>query len=141
MRTTIAARLYLSFALLAALVVGSAAFILHNLNQARANYESLNHNTRGAVLLATAQSALWQLRYGFPQFMVGDASARAAIVAEEPKWYNTVNEALDAYSRLDISAEEKRALGDLRTVYKKYVDARPTWFELYGAGKVTEAAE
>ena len=43
------------------------------------NYERLNHSTQGAVLLAEAQSALWQLRYGFPQFMVGDAGARAAI--------------------------------------------------------------
>jgi len=141
MRTTIAARLYLSFGLMAVLVVGSAALTLYNLSQAKLSYENLSHNTRGAVLLATAQSALWQLRYGFPQFMVGDASARAAIVADESKWYATVSEALDAYGALNISSDEKRALADLRSAYKKYVDARPTWFELYGGGKIQEASE
>jgi methyl-accepting chemotaxis protein WspA len=138
---TIAARLYLSFGLMALLVVGSAALTLHDLNQSRLNYENLNQNTRGAVLLATAQSALWQLRYGFPQFMVGDSSARAAIVADESKWHAAVNNALEAYGGLNISADEKRLLADLRSSYKKYVDARPTWFELYGSGRIQEASE
>jgi methyl-accepting chemotaxis protein WspA len=141
MRISTAARLYLSFGLMAVLVVGSAALTLHNLNQARLNYEKLNQNTRGAVLLAAAQSALWQLRYGFPQFMVGDSAARAAVVADESKWYATVNEALEAYGGLNISPEEKRSLADLRSSYKKYVEARPTWFELHGSGKIQEASE
>ena len=130
MRTTIAAKLYLSFGLMAALIISSAAFVLHDISQDKLNYESLNHNTRGAVLLAGAQSALWQLRYGFPQFMVGDAPARATIVADESKWYKAVNDALDTYAALDISAEERRALAELRDIYKKYVEARPLWFEL-----------
>ena len=71
MRTTIAAKLYFSFGLMAALIVGSATFTLYNTTQARQNYQSLYQNTHGAVLLADAQNALWQLRYGFPQFMVG----------------------------------------------------------------------
>lgn len=73
MRTTIAAKLYLGFGVMAALMVGSVAFLVYN---TQSNYESLAHNTPAAVLLANAQDALWQLRYGFPQFMVGDAAAR-----------------------------------------------------------------
>ena len=141
MRTSIAAKLYLGFGLMAALIVAGAGFILHNISEAKVNYESLNQNTRGAVLLAGAQSALWQLRYGFPQFMVGDPASRAIIIADEPKWYKAVNEALDSYGALDISAEEKRALAELRDIYKKYTEARPLWFELYGSGKTQEAAD
>jgi hypothetical protein len=103
---------------MAALVVGSAAFILYDTNQARKNYESLYQNTRGAVLLADAQNALWQLRYGFPQFMVGDTAARAVIVADESKWYKQINDALDAYASLDLSQDEKRGLAALREIYK-----------------------
>jgi len=141
MRTTIAAKLYFSFGLMAALIVGSAAFILYNTTQARKNYESLYENTRGAVLLADAQNALWQLRYGFPQFMVGDATARATIVADESKWYKQINDALDAYASLDLSQDEKRGLAALREIYKKYVEARPLWFNLYGGGKIEDAAD
>jgi methyl-accepting chemotaxis protein WspA len=138
---TIAARLYFSFALMALLTVGSAAFTLYDLNQATANYDDLTQNTRGAVLLATAQSALWQLRFGLPQYMVGTPADRAAIVADEPKWYKIVNDSLDAYARLDISSDETRQFAHLRGVFKNYVDTRPTWFELYGSGKVQEAAD
>lgn len=141
MRTTIAAKLYFSFGLMAALIAGSAAFTLYNTAQVRKNYESLHHNTRESVLLARAQNALWQLRYGVPEFMVGDATARAAIVADESNWYKQINDALDALARGDHSQEEKRGLAALREIYKKYVEARPRWFELYGNGKIEEAAD
>ena len=39
---------------------------------------------KGAVYLANAKDALWQLRYGFPQFMVSNDEVRAKIVADEP---------------------------------------------------------
>ena len=39
MRSTIASKLYLSFGLMAVLLVGSAAFTLHDTNQSRVNYE------------------------------------------------------------------------------------------------------
>jgi methyl-accepting chemotaxis protein WspA len=141
MRTTIAAKLYLGFGVMAALVVGNAAFTLHGINQAKLNYGSLYDNTQGAAQLAAAQSALWQLRYGIPQFMVGEAGARAVIVGDEAKWYKEINDALDAYGGLSISAEAKHALATLRENYKGYVDARPHWFELYGSGKTKEAAD
>src|SRR5258708_26380179 len=141
MRTTIAAKLYLGFGLMAVLIAGSGAFIIHSANQSADNFERLNRNTRGAVVLAEAQSALWQLRYDLPQFMVENVAAREAIVADEPKWYKQINDALDTYSGLDISEAEKRALADLRDVYKNYVEARPRLFDLFGNRKGPEAAD
>jgi methyl-accepting chemotaxis protein WspA len=141
MPRTIAAKLYLSFLLMAALMIASAAFILHSITESRRTNEILINHTRGAVVLADAQNALWQLRYGFPQFMVLDSTARAAIVADEPKWYKAIDEALTTYSRLEISDEEKRKLAELREIYAKYIAARPQWFDLQGKGRYLEAAE
>ena len=141
MRTTIAAKLYFSFGLMAALIVGSATFTLYNTTQARQNYESLYQNTHGAVLLADAQNALWQLRFGIANFITWDAAGRATIIAEESQWYKQSSDALEAYARLNLSDEEKRALAWVREIYKKYLDARPPWFELQTSGKLAEAAD
>jgi methyl-accepting chemotaxis protein WspA len=141
MRTTIAAKLYLSFGLMAALIAGSAAFILHTTNESRDNYEDLYNNTRGAVLLASAQNALWELRFGLAQFVALTPEHRPTILAAAPKWHKQVDDALEAYGNLNITAEEKQLLGVLRDNYRKYVEARPRWFELYSAGKFEEAAE
>jgi methyl-accepting chemotaxis protein WspA len=141
MPKTIAAKLYLSFLLMAALIIASGIFILQHINEARQTNEILIGHTRGAVVLADAQSYLWQLRYGFPQFMVGDATAKAAIVADEPKWYKAIYTALDSYGRLDITAQEKRKLAELRDIFRSYIEARPRWFELQGKGNLKEAAE
>jgi methyl-accepting chemotaxis protein WspA len=141
MAKTIAAKLYLSFLLMAALVIASAAFVLQNINESQRANQILNNHTTGAVLLSEAQNALWQLRYGFPQFMVLDAAGRAAVVANEAKWYTEIDGALDGYSQMEISDEEKRKLAELREIYAKYIEARPRWFELQGKGKIQEAAE
>lgn len=91
------------------------------------------------VQLATAESALWQLRYDFPQFMVGDAQERAKILQEEPKWYAVIRDALDAYEQTVTNEHERVALTELRAEYARYVEARPKFFELYAAGRTEEA--
>ncbi len=99
------------------------------------------NNLQAAVQLANAESALWQLRYGFPQFIVLDEAARAQIVADEPKWYQIINENMDAYAAGSRTPEELETLQQWNDVFTKYVEARPRWFELYSAGKIEEAAE
>src|SRR5262249_17491537 len=99
------------------------------------------NNVDAAVRLASAQDALWQLRYGFPQFMVSNAEVRARIVADEAKWAKTIDEELTAYARGQRAPEETAALNELREIYGKYMQARPKWFELIAAGKNEEAAD
>ena len=91
--------------------------------------------------LSTAQNALWQLRYGFPQFMVLGEEDRKKIVGDETKWYKQIEEAIHAYAAGMRTSEEQQALKEWEEVFTKYVQARPRWFELYGAGKIEEAAE
>jgi methyl-accepting chemotaxis protein len=141
MKLTIKARLYLGFGLMALLVAISGLIVWKQSSDTVHYLEVAEASTGGAVALADAQSALWQLRYGFPQFMLSDDAARKRIVEDEAKWNGVVNESLKAYSAEGLSAEEDKALKDLQEVYGKYMAARPKWFALYGEGKVEEAKE
>jgi methyl-accepting chemotaxis protein len=96
---------------------------------------------QAAVNLANAESALWQLRYGFPQYLVLGPEERAKIVADESKWYKVVNDNIRDYSEGNRIPEEKQALQEWNEVFAQYVAARPRWFELQNAGKFEEAAE
>jgi methyl-accepting chemotaxis protein len=98
-------------------------------------------NLMAAVQLATAENALWQLKYGFPQFIVMGPEERSKILAEEPKWYKIIDEAMESYGRGFREPKEKEVLQEFTDVFAKYKQARPRWFELYSAGKTSEAAE
>ncbi len=100
-----------------------------------------DNNKEVGILLARAENALWELRYGFPQFIVLGAEARTKIVADEAKWYQQINEATQAYATGQHTPTEQQILKEWEESIRKYIEARPRWFELYGAGKIEEAAE
>ena len=104
---------------------------------------SVTHHTQlhGAARLIEAESALWQLRYGFPQFMIGDAAAQRRILDEEPKWHAVIDGALAAYGDGHIAPEEREALVRLRSEYERYRAAQPKFFELWQAGRKQEAID
>jgi methyl-accepting chemotaxis protein len=105
--------------------------------------EDLEHNKlQGTVALANAQDALWQLRYGFPQFLaLTKDEDKQKIANDEPRLYAIFNENIALYRGLDLSPEERTALADLEAAFTKYTAARPKWFQLLLAGKPEEAAE
>ncbi len=141
MQLRISSKLYGGFAMMLVLLVAVGGVGLwHTVNYSSSYQKLYNDNVKAAVYLANAQNALWQLRYGFPQFMVGDAAAKAKIVADEPKYYQIIEENLSAYEKGGRTAEELQAIKELKEVYSKYIAARPKWFELQGAGKTEEAA-
>ena len=92
-----------------------------------------------AAAMAEAESALWQLSYGFPQFMLGDAAARKRIVVDEARRYGLIESRLDAYASLEGSGCERDALNELRADYLRYKEARPKFFALYQEGRINEA--
>src|SRR5262249_10990460 len=98
-------------------------------------------NVMAGVYLANSENALWQLRYGFPQYMVLEAEDRKKIVADEPKWYAMIDENMRAYAAGARTAEEQQVLREWDTAYHQYSQARPKWFQLRDAGKFEEAAE
>src|SRR5262245_13242396 len=113
-------------------VIGAGTGIL--IGSLHDHEEISRDNVEAAVQLANAQDALWRLRYGFPQFMVVDEEGRRKIVAEEAGHYAAIDRHLKAYAAGRRTPEEMAALKDLQDVYKRYVEARPKWFELFGAG-------
>ena len=137
----IVTQLAIGFGLMVLLVLISSVMTWFETSQSEARAHEARYNTVGAVALADAQSALWQLRYGFPQFMVSDEAGRKKISEEEPKLKALVDKAMDAYAASNPSADEKKSLQSLKEIYTKYTAARPKWFELYGAGKLEEAAQ
>lgn len=95
---------------------------------------------QGTIALANSESALWKLRYGFPQFIVQPEN-RAEIIAQEPELYKVIDDNLRNYARGELTPEEQAAFLKVQNIYQKYVAARPRWFELQQAGKIQEAAE
>lgn len=119
-------------------IVGMAIWFA---NQAASNYHHLYNDTRGTAYLGKATSSLWQLRYGFPQFIIGDDAAKKKIVDDEAKQAKDVLDNLEAYGKLDLTPEEIKKLEDLKSIYKQYMDARPKWFQLMLEGKIEDAKD
>ena len=98
------------------------------------------NNVHGAVYLAESETALWKLRYGFPQFLVLGPDERQKIVDDEPKHYRKIEAAMKAYGQGQRTPEERAALTEFTEVFAKYVASRPKWFQLMREGKIEEAA-
>lgn len=143
MNIGIKTRLHMGFGLMILFVVLVGTIGIWSGNRLSTYLQTLAvSNTKGAVQLAGAQNALWQLRYGFPQFLVAkDEAAKKKIVDDEAKWYAEIDTHLKAFAEGGRGDEELKVLKDLQTVYKQYIEARPKWFQLQLEGKPEEAAE
>ena len=141
MNWTLNTQLRLAFAAMLSMLLLVASMAIWFTTQAQKDAAALNGNTRGATALGTANSALWQLRYGFPQFMVSDLAGKQKIVADEAKWVKVIDDALAAYALAGLTESEAKSLKSLQVVYKQYTEARPKWFALQLEGKPEEAAD
>lgn len=144
MKLKIATELKLGLALGFAVVIGVAALGWRMMDDYAEDTHAFYHDhLAGTVQLAEAESALWRLRYAFPQFMTGDAAERQAILAEEAKWLALIEERLAAYGAPEQQrgADERQALAELRAGLARYLAARPKFFELWQAGRLPEARD
>src|SRR4051812_31108635 len=119
MKNSLDRQLTLAFAaifILIALVSGVATWYTL---RAESDADQLYLNTRGSAELGKAASALWQLRYGFPQFMLSDDAGKQKIVSEEAKWVKEIETALASYEATTLTPEEAKSLKSLREVYKQ----------------------
>ena len=137
-KSGISIKLYMGFGFMLLLLIVMSVVAWRNATLAQDIYAD---RVRSAVFLANAQNALWQLRYGFPQFMVMDDKGRQKIIDDEPKFHKEVNDNIKAFTAGNRTPEEQEALKAWEEIFAKYMQARPKWFELYRAGKTDEAAE
>jgi hypothetical protein len=138
-KMAISRKLYFSFGSMILLLVFISILAWTNWKKASVSQQMYADQVRATVNLANSERSLWQLRYGFPQFMVLDEQGRKKIVEEEPRWYKEINENMKAYEAGDRTPEEREAIREWNDVFHKYMQARPRWFELQGAGKTQEA--
>ena len=94
------------------------------------------------VFVGHAQSALWELRYGFPQFLVlTDAENRKKIIDSEPRLYKVLEDNLKSYSEspgltpVQIASHKKTV-----DAWNAYKERRAPWFALISDNKTEEAA-
>ena len=141
MKNSLNTRLLAAFGLIVALIAIGAAVSGWFTWKASEDYRSLHNKTVGTAELATADSALWQLRYAISQANGADDAATRKLYEAEGKWYKTIWSALDAYEASHLSSEEAKALVTLRQVFKRYTEVRPVWYQLKLEGKADEAKE
>jgi twitching motility protein PilJ len=139
MNLNIRQKLQFGFAivLLALLGVGTFAYVQFN------KLEQTIKLTEGKeALLGRAQAALWELRYGFPQFLVlTDPENRKKIVDAEPRLYKALEDNLKAYGgSAGLSAEELAGHKKTTDAWNAYKERRAPWFQLIGDNKPDEAA-
>jgi len=140
--TSLKKRLWIGFGAVM-LLMSIAGFLSWNYTtKFLGDFQSLyENNLQAAVSLAHTETAMWQLRFGFAQFLVMGLEDRKKIVDDEPRWYKEIEEAIAAYAKGSRTAEEVEVLKEWTEVYAKYKQARPRWFELQSAGKSDEATE
>jgi methyl-accepting chemotaxis protein len=97
------------------------------------------HELKAAVHLAKAERALWELRFGLPNYLVGDPAARDKIKAGSAKWLQELGEQVKAFAGLVETETERSVLREFQENFAAYAAARPRYFELLDAGQVDEA--
>jgi methyl-accepting chemotaxis protein len=134
-------KLFVSLGTLIALIAGVGFVGWKNTRKLTAESENLYKNKlQGAVDLAVAETNLWKLRYGFPQFLVVPEE-RQNIRNEEPQLYKNIQQAFDHYRSLELTPEEREKFEQLEAAYQRYIAARPQWFDFIEAGRTEEAAD
>jgi Four helix bundle sensory module for signal transduction len=95
MNFNIRQKLLFGFAIVLIALLGVGTFAYTQFNK----LEDTIKLTQGKeALLGRAQSSLWELRYGFPQFLVlTDPENRKKIIDAEPRLYKALEDNLKAY--------------------------------------------
>lgn len=104
--------------------------------------QTLDSTQGKEAYLGRAQSSLWELRYGFPQFLVlTDDENRRKIVTAEEGLYKTLEDNLKKYGDAPgLAPEEAEGYKKARDAFIAYKERRGQWFKLIAEGKSEEAA-
>jgi methyl-accepting chemotaxis protein len=142
MRFTIRTKLYSGFAsvlcLLAAVGFAGWWYITGISGEFRHLY---NKNLQAAAYLSEAERGMWELRFGLPNYLVGNAEMRQQIKAGSAKWLKQVEDSMNVYVATGITEAEKKTLLEYEQSFFSYSQARPKYFELLDAGKTDQAKE
>ncbi len=139
MNFNIRQKLLYGFAVVLAALIGVGAFAYLQVSQLE---ETIRLTQGKEALLGRAQSALWELRYGFPQFLVlTDAESRKKITDAEPRLYKALEDNLAAYGAAPgLTPEEVAGHKATTEAWNNYKIRRAPWFQMIADNKPEEAA-
>lgn len=139
MNLSIRQRLLVAFGFMLAALVGVSGYSLYTI---RAMEQAIRLEQSKEAYLGQAQSALWELRYGFPQFLLlTDQENRRKIIDAEPGLYQTLEDKLRAYGDSEgLTPEELLGLRIVNDAWKAYKVRRAPWFSYIADGRMEEAA-
>jgi methyl-accepting chemotaxis protein len=138
MNLNIKQKLLAGFAALVVALLVVGGFSLYEVNKLE---RVIEQSQSEEAYVGRAQSALWELRYGFPQFLLlTDAENRKKITESEPRLYKVLEDNMKLYggssglTPTQIAAHKKAT--DAWEAYKVH---RAPWFALVAEGKAEEA--
>lgn len=139
---SIAARLKLvgvAIAVLSLILVGVSYAMIVNLASAAEDMHS--RGMVGSKLLADADNAVWELRFGIANYSGASPENRKKILDGRQGLLSALEESLKKYGDLTSSNLQDSDYKELINAYQKYKAGAPKWFELIDAEKKEEAAE
>jgi twitching motility protein PilJ len=135
---TIRSKLLGGFGLLLLLAGGFALVATLQLRE----MEDLQRQTQNKIaMIARADSAMWEIRFGFPFYMAArDAKRKQATKDNDPVQSKIIRENLTAFADLPgLTPEEVDAKESALQAFDKYMARRPELFALWDEGKFDEA--
>lgn len=124
-------------ALTAVLAVLAYSMVAHVSNAA---HDLHNRGLIGSKLLADANNAVWELRFGIGNYITASPENRKKILENRPPFYASFEASLKKFADTQ-SGETDQTYKDLMEAYSKYKEAAPKWFELIDANSMEEAAD
>jgi twitching motility protein PilJ len=135
---TIRSKLIGGFGLLLVLASGFALVATLQLRE----MEDLQKQTQNKIaLLARADSAMWEIRFGFPFYMAArDPKRKQATKDNDPVQSKIIVENLDQFASLPgLTQDELDAKNTVMAAFDTYMARRPELFALWDEGKFDEA--
>lgn len=139
MNFSIRQKLLLAFAIVLTALLGVSVYALLAI---RTMETAVRLEQGKEAYLGRAQSALWELRYGFPQFLVlTDPDNRRKITEAEPGLYQVLEENLAAFGNSEgLTPEEVQGHRAVTEAWQAYKVRRAQWFLYVADGRAEEAA-
>ena len=100
---------------------------------------NLSNDVQAQTNLSEMERAVWELRFGLPNYVGGEVDGRQKIRVASQEWLSQVTSRLDSYGSLSSNPAEAALVDDFLRLFTVYTTARPAYFELVDAGKLDEA--
>lgn len=100
-----------------------------------------NRGLVGSKLLADANNAAWELRFGIANYTLASPENRTKILEARPAFFETLDQSLKKYSSLGSGGDQDPAMKELNEALSAYKAGAPKWFQLIDESKKEEAAE